>query len=151
MQYYEDLTVGNRVVGEDTYTLTAEEIKSFAGDWDPMPFHLDEELAKQSPLGKLFASSVHTIAIAVRLSHRLKGDTLAAVAGLGWDDARFHLPVCAGDKLRVEAHVVSKRESASKPDRGICVNQLSVFNQDGLLAAEIKIASLVLKRPEHAS
>ncbi len=151
MRYYEDLKVGNRVVGDETYTVTAEEIKSFAGEWDPMPFHLDEELAEQSPIGRLFASSVHTIAIAVRLSHRLKGDSLAAVAGLGWDEARFHLPVCAGDDLRVEAEVVSKRESASKQDRGICINQLSVFNQNGMLAAEIKIASLVLKRPAPAS
>lgn len=146
MQFYEDITVGNRIVGEETYAVTAEEIKSFAGKWDPMPFHLDEEAAKQSPLGRLFASSIHTIAIAVQLSHRLHRDSMAVVAGLGWDEVRFPLPVCPGDQLRVEAEVVSKRESASKPDRGICVNQLSVFNQDGLLVAQINIASLVLKR-----
>lgn len=151
MLYYEDITIGTRIVGEDSYTVSAAEIKSFAGEWDPMPFHLDEELAKQSPLGRLFASSIHTVAIAVKLSHRLQRDELAVVAGLGWDDVRFPLPVCANDRLRVEAEVVSKRESRSKLDRGICVNQLSVFNQDNLLAVEIKIASLVLKRLAAAS
>ncbi len=151
MLYYEDIVLGNRIVGRDSYQVSAQEIKSFAGEWDPMPFHLDEELAKQSPLGRLFASSIHTVGIAVRLSHRLQGETMAVVAGLGWDEVRFPLPVCAGDCLRVEAEVVSKRESASKPDRGICVNQLSVFNQLDQLVVELKIASLVLKRPQSAS
>lgn len=147
MLYYEDIVIGTRVVGEETYAVTADEIKSFAGEWDPMPFHLDEELAKQSPMGRLFASSIHTIAVAVKLSHRLHRDEMAVVAGLGWDEVRFPLPVCVNDRLRVEAEVVSKRESRSKPDRGICVNQLSVFNQDGQLVAEIKIASLVSRHP----
>jgi acyl dehydratase len=144
--YYEHIVVGNRIVGDDRYKVSADEIKSFAGEWDPMPFHVDEELAKQSPLGRLFASSIHTVGIAVRMSHRLQSEAMAVVAGLGWDEVRFPLPVCAGDCLRVEAQVISKRESVSKPDRGICVNQLSVFNQQGQLVVEIKIASLVLKR-----
>ena len=147
MLFFEDIVVGKRVVGDERYTLSADEIKSFAGEWDPMPFHLDEELARQSPMGRLFASSIHTVGIAVKLSHGLQRESMAVVAGLGWDDVRFPLPACAGDQLRVEAEVVSKRESRSQSDRGICVNQLSVFNQHDELLVELKIASLVLKRP----
>lgn len=147
MLYYEDVEVGRRVEGAESYQVTAEEIKGFAGDWDPMPFHLDEAAAKQSPIGGLFASSIHTVAIAVRLSHQLQAEPLAAIAGLGWDEVRFPHPVFAGDHLRVVAEVVDKRESRSKPDRGISVNRLSVFNQDAVLVAELKIASLVMRRP----
>ncbi len=147
MRYFDDIDVGRRVEGEQSYTLSAEEIKTFAGQWDPMPFHLDETAAKQSPLGVLFASSIHTVAIGVRLSHSIQEEEMAVVAGLGWDDVRFHVPVCAGDTLRVAAEIVDKRASRSKPDRGICVTRLELYNQRDELAVEYKIASLVLKRP----
>ena len=75
------------------HTLTAEEIKRFAGEWDPMPFHVDEEMAKLSPIGKLFASSVHTIAIGIRLSHDMMEKDIAVIAGLGWNDLKFPLTI----------------------------------------------------------
>lgn len=146
MRYFEDIVVGNRVVGDDRYTLTAEEIKTFAGQWDPMPFHLDEEVARQSPIGGLFASSIHTVAIGVKLSHAIQQEPMAVVAGLGWDEVRFHQPVFAGDTLRVEAEIHSKRESVSNPERGICVSRIELFNQRDELAVEYKIASLLLRR-----
>ncbi|MBB3047046.1 acyl dehydratase [Litorivivens lipolytica] len=146
MRYFEDIVVGQRVKGTDTYTLTAEEIKTYAAQWDPLPFHTDEEAARQSPIGKLFASSIHTVALGVKLSHAIKQDAMAVIAGLGWDEVRFHLPVCADDTLRVEAEICSKRESISKPDRGICVTLIELYNQHDQLAVEYKIASLVMKR-----
>ena len=146
MRYFEDIVPGHRVVGSERYTLTAEEIKSFAGQWDPMPFHLDEDVARQSPIGGLFASSIHTVAIGVKLSHAIQEEPMAVIAGLGWDEVRFHQPVFAGDSLRVEAEIYSKRESASKPDRGICISRIQLYNQRDELAVEYKIASLLMKR-----
>ena len=148
MKFFEDMPLGLKNTSTETYTFEAEEIMSFAGKWDPMPFHIDEELAAQSPLGKLFASSLHTIAAAVRLTHSVKDGDIAAVAGLGWQDCRFPLPVCAGDTIRVTSEVVEHRESKSKPDRGIITALNSVYNQDDQLVAEFKIATMVLKRPQ---
>lgn len=147
MRYFDDIQVGRRVESSDSYTLGADEIKTFAGQWDPMPFHIDETAAQQSPLGVLFASSIHTVAIGVRLSHSIQQEPLAVVAGLGWDEVRFHVPVCAGDTLRVAAEIVDKRASRSKPDRGICVTRIELYNQRDELAVEYKIASLVMTRP----
>lgn len=147
MRYFDDIQVGRRVEGSDSYTLGADEIKTFAGQWDPMPFHIDETAAQQSPLGVLFASSIHTVAIGVRLSHSIQQEPLAVVAGLGWDEVRFHVPVCAGDTLRVAAEIVDKRASRSKPDRGICVTRIELYNQRDELAVEYKIASLLMTRP----
>ena len=146
MRYFDDIHVGHRVEGNESYSLSADEIKTFAGQWDPMPFHIDEAAALQSPLGVLFASSIHTVAIGVRLSHSIQQEPLAVVAGLGWDDVRFHVPVCAGDTLRVAAEIVDKRVARSKPDRGICVTRIELYNQRDELAVEYKIASLVMKK-----
>lgn len=147
MQYFEDVVLNQQHHSEQTCTVTAEEIKSFAGQWDPMPFHLDEEVAKLTPVGKLFASSIHTIAMAIRLSHTMMKEELAVMAGLGWQDVRFPNPVCAGDTLHMRAEVVEKRESRSKPDRGIVVSQNTVLNQRDDVVAEYKIVTLMMKRP----
>ncbi|WP_372750181.1 MaoC/PaaZ C-terminal domain-containing protein [Litorivivens sp.] len=147
MRYFDDIVVGTRVEGSSTYTLSADEIKAFAGQWDPMPFHVDEAAAAASPLGVLFASSIHTVAIGVRLSHDMAQEPMAVVAGLGWDSVRFHCPVCAGDTLRVAAEIVDKRVSRSKPDRGVCTTQIELYNQRDELAVSYKVASLVLKQP----
>lgn len=147
MQFYEDMPIGLRSESTETFTFTAEEIKSFASKWDPMPFHVDEELAAQSPIGKLFATSIHTIAAGIKLTHSMLNEEVAAIAGLGWNDVRFPLPVCAGDTVRIASEVVDRRESKSKPDRGIVVSQNTITNQHGQVVCEYKISSLVLKRP----
>jgi len=130
----------------ESYVFTSEEIKSFAGNWDPMPFHTDEALAETSPIGALFACGIHTIAAGIKLSHTLKKTEIAAVAALGWDDVRFFKPVLAGDRLRLKTEVIDKRESMSKPDRGIVVSKLTLINQSNEPVAEFKIASMVLKK-----
>lgn len=148
MQFYEDMPLGLSSESTETYTFTAEDIKSFASEWDPMPFHIDEELAAQSPMGKLFATSIHTIAASVKLTHTTLHQEIAAVAGLGWDEVRFPLPTCVGDTIKVKSEVVARRESKSKPDRGIVTSLTQVINQHDQVVAEYKISTMVLKRPE---
>jgi acyl dehydratase len=147
MKFYEDMPIGLSAAPAARFTFTAEAIKSFASEWDPMPFHVDEEAARQSPVGKLFATSIHTIAASVKLNHTAMTEPMAVIAGLGWQDVRFPLPVCAGDTIRVHSEVVDRRESQSKPDRGIVTSQISVFNQHDQRVAEYKILTLILKRP----
>ena len=147
MKFYEDVPLNEPHHSTETYTVSAEEIMSFAGKWDPMPFHLDEQAAKQTPIGKLFASSIHTIAIGVRISHTMMKEEMAVIAGLGWQDVRFPVPVCAGDTLRMCAEVIEKRESRSHPDRGIVTSQNKVINQNDEVVAEYKIVSLMMKHP----
>lgn len=150
MQYYEDLSVGQRHEGEDRYEVTAEEVSAFCNKWDPMPFHIDEEAAKATPVGKLFTSSIHTFAAGVHLSHKMKGEPMAVLAGLGWDEVRFPKPVCPGDSLRVAVSVVDKRESRSKSDRGIVTVKAEIYNQHEELVMSYKVIQLMAKRPSAA-
>jgi acyl dehydratase len=148
VQYFEDMPVGTSSASDETYTFTAAGIKDFASQWDPMPFHIDEEMAKQTPLGKLFACSAHTISCGIRLTHSHMVEPVAAVAGLGWNNVNFPMPVCAGDTVRLESEVIEQRASRSKPDRGIVVSRNRLFNQDNELVAEFDISTMILKRPE---
>ncbi len=148
MLYYEDIHLNQPRYSDETYTVTADDIKQFASQWDPMPFHLDEEVAKFSPIGKLFASGIHSVAIGIRLSHTMMEKDLAVIAGLGWNDVRFPMPVCVGDVLRMKSEIIEKRVSQSKPDRGIIISLNSLINQDDVVVTEYKISTLMLRQPE---
>ena len=64
--YLEDLYVGQRFTSAP-HPLDAEQIKRFAAEYDPQPFHLDEEAAKGSLFGGLAASGWHTAAMTMRM------------------------------------------------------------------------------------
>lgn len=147
MKYFEDIEENAPHYSTERYTLSKQEIIEFSGHWDPMPFHLDEAVAEQSYVGKLFTSGVHTVAIASRLCHSMSEEKVAAVAGLGWDEVRFHQPACIGDEFWVKSFVCTKRESRSKPDRGIMTTRIELYNQRDELVTSFTMSSLVLKRP----
>jgi len=147
MMYFEDIQLNHPRFSPQSHTVTADEIKTFAKQWDPMPFHVDEEIAKLSPIGKLFASSVHTVAIGIRLSHDMMEKDIAVIAGLGWQDVRFPLPTCAGDTLRLKSEIIEKRESKSKPDRGMITSLNTLINQHDQVVAEYKIVTLMFRKP----
>ena len=87
------------------------------------------------------------MAIAVRLTNEASKTTLAVVGGLGWDDVRLHTPVRPGDILHVRSYACSKRESSSKPDKGIVQSTFEVINHDDKVVMSYKIATMMLKRP----
>lgn len=150
MDYYEDIPLHATRQSSATHTVTAEEIKRFAQEWDPMPFHLDEAVAAQTPMGRLFASGAHSIAISIRLGHTMMDRQVAVLAGLGWQDVRFPQPVFAGDTVRLHTEIIAKRLSASRPDRGIVTSLNTLVNQDGTVVTEYKILSMVMCRPDSA-
>ncbi len=146
MLYYEDIVLNNPIESRSV-TLSKEDIIDFATEWDPQPFHTDEEAAKQWPLG-LTASGLHTISWACRLSFDLVDEPTAVVAGLGWDELRLPKPVVPGDSIRVRCYVCEKRESASKPDMGVIRNKVEVWNQNDEVVLHFMISTLVLKKPQ---
>ena len=127
--FYDDIEVGTSVrVG--SYRIDADDIVSYARRWDPLPVHIDEAAAKQTMFGGLTASGSHTLAIRTLLLHRVPIQDGVIAAG-GWDDVRFHKPVRPGDELWLEDTWIAKRQSASKPDRGIVTAMMKLLNQDG--------------------
>jgi acyl dehydratase len=125
--FFEDIEVGTTVrVG--SYRMDAGEMVSYARKWDPLPVHTDEAAAKKTMFGGLTASGSHTLAIRVLLLHRVPIQE-GLIGAAAWDDVRFHQPVRPGDELWLEVTWVSKRQSESKPDRGIVTAVMKLVNQ----------------------
>jgi acyl dehydratase len=120
--YFEDTEVGT-ICKAGPYLVPKEEIIQFAKQYDPVPRHIDEEAAARSIFGGLTACSAHTFSIFILLTTRLQ-PRLHVRAGMGWDELRLPNPVRPGDELDLRMDVMEKRESKSKPDRGVVRNQI---------------------------
>lgn len=129
MLYYEDIEVGAvRKFGNKA--VTREEVIAFATEFDPQPFHLDDEAAARTHFGRLSASGWHTGAMAMRMMvENMKEHEQAGLGSPGIEDLRWLKPVYPGDTLRCKTEVLEKRRSQSRPDMGLFKSQLSVFNQ----------------------
>ncbi len=128
--HWEDFAVGQvRELG--TVTPTREEIIAFASQFDPQPFHLDNEAAKASVFGGLCASGWHTCAMAMRLivTHFLQ-DTFS-LGSPGLESLKWLKPVFPGDTLRLQVTVLETKPMSRHPDVGMTRNLWEMFNQRG--------------------
>lgn len=153
--FFEDVRLGSKVtVGE--YTVTEHEVIEFAAQWDPMPYHIDKQVAVASVYKGLTASGCHIMAIRTWLLHHGKEEgkpdsqrnKLVIIGALGWDELRFPNPVRPGDRLSLTRECIRKRESRSKADRGIVEQMMTLRNQNGDPVLVHKDTIMVSKRPE---
>lgn len=128
MRYYEDLEVGaTREIGR--HAVSREEIVGFAEQWDPQPFHVDEEAARRSVFQGLTASSCHTYSISSLIFSRCPERTrTAAMLGLKMN---FPNPVRPGDELILRETCLDKRVSRSRPEYGVVKSRTSMVNTAG--------------------
>jgi len=126
--YWEDFPVGNvREFG--AYEVTRDAVLAFASQFDPQPFHLDDEAAKASLFGALSASGWHTCAMAMRMmcdDYLLESSSLGSP---GLDQVRWLKPVFPGDTLSVRLTVLEARPMGSRPHVGLVQSQWEVMNQ----------------------
>lgn len=126
--WLEDLHVGQTFVS-GAVTVTAEDIKTFARQFDPQPFHLDEEAAKDSLFEGLAASGWHTAALTMRMlvqAFPLAGGLVGAGGETTWPR-----PTRPGDTLTVHVEVLEILPSRSRPDRGMIRARSETRNQHG--------------------
>src|SRR5258708_14180882 len=114
IEWFEDLKVGMRYKGGEA-EITRDDIKRFAAEFDPQPFHLDEAAAEKTIFEGLAASGWHTAATAMRLLVALRPFGPHPVLGLGVDELRWLAPVRPGDVLRIECEVLNLAPSRTKP------------------------------------
>lgn len=143
---FEDFTVGTRFRSLHQIAVTAERIRSFAAEFDPQPFHLDEEAGQGTDFGGLVASGWHTAAVAMRLIVDSDLGLAGQGTGMAVESMRWRIPVRAGDSLRVEGSVTETRPSRSRPDRGIVRFQVTVLNQRNEAVLEASHVVLVVRR-----
>jgi acyl dehydratase len=144
--YFEDLAVGQQYAG-GTAAIDVAAIKAFAADFDPQPFHLDEDAAKASIFGRLVASGWHTMALTMRLLVDGELRSLWGLVGLGADDLRWPRPVFPDDVLSVGWEVLEVRPSSSKPDRGTARLRVTTRNQHGEVVLTVITTILLPRRP----
>lgn len=126
-KYFEDFTVGSSETFGN-YLLTKDEIIEYAKKWDPQPFHIDEEKAKQSIFKGLTASGSHLFAISSFLIMQ-RDINIIVLAMLGIEKLQFKLPARPDDQLSLTHECITKRESKNKKDRGIVQNRTTLKNQ----------------------
>jgi len=127
-RFFEDFTVGLRF-RSGTANVTAEGIKSFAAEFDPQAFHLDENAAERSLFAGLAASGWHTAAICMRLFVESDLQPAGGTIGAGVEELRWPKAVRPGDVLRVEGEVTDVRASRSRPELGIVKLRATAYNQ----------------------
>jgi acyl dehydratase len=142
--YLEDLAVG-QVFKSGQIRVGAEQIKAFAKEFDPQPYHLDDEAARKSVFGELVASGWHTAALTMRLLVEGEFKPAGGILGVGFDALSWPRPVRPGDELHVKSEVLEVRPSKSRPDRGLVRVRTTTFNQDGE-AVQIYTANLLVPR-----
>jgi acyl dehydratase len=125
--HLEDFHVGQRFTSA-THRIDVAQIKAFARQFDPQPFHLDEEAAKATLFGRLVASGWHTAAISMRLQVESGLPIAGGMIGIG-GEMSWPQPTLPGDELRVETEIKEVTPSRSRPDRGVVRVRSETRNQ----------------------
>ena len=157
MRFLEDIEIGHRRIF-GSFTFTAELIKKFAIQFDPQPFHLDEEAGRKSLFGGLAASGWHVTAVGMKLlvadSQRISAEQAArgeAVAtwgpSPGFRELRWLKPVIAGDTITYGNEVESVRATATRPGWGIVMARNTSTNQHGEVVMSFLATAFVPQRP----
>lgn len=145
--YLEDLHIGQTFVSESV-TVTTDQIKAFAREFDPQPFHLDEAAAQNSLFGGLAASGWHTAALTMKLL--VGGFPLAGgLVGAG-GETTWPRPTRPGDTLTVHVEVLEILPSRSRPDRGMIRTRSETRNQHGEAVQVSTVRIVAWRRPARA-
>ena len=142
--FFQDLKSGQKYIS-DSALITEAAIKSFAAEFDPQQFHLDDAWARQSLFQGLAASGWHTAAISMRLFVTRMNFAGGAI-GLGVDDLKWPIAVRVGDELSVETEILELRESRSRDRHGILKFRNITRNQRGEIVQQFVASALVTKR-----
>lgn len=157
MKFFDDIRVGERAeLG--SHLFTADEIKAFAREYDPQPFHVDEEAAKRSHFGALCASGWHTVGIWMRLrilydieesaASAARGEVIARYGpSPGFRELKWPKPVYAGDTISYASEVAETRPSKSRPAWGLVFSLNTGTNQKGELVLSFIGSGFVERRP----
>jgi acyl dehydratase len=142
--FLEDLHPGQRFTS-GSHMIDEAQIKAFAKQFDPQPFHLDDEAAKGSIFSGLAASGWHTAAITMRLQVEsglpISGGIIGAGGELSWPR-----PTRPGDILHVETEVLEVKPSRSRPERGMVTVRSETLNQRGEVVQTLTVKLVVPRR-----
>jgi acyl dehydratase len=134
--HFEDFAVG-QVIDLGSYAVTAAEIREFANEFDPQPFHLDEAAGSASLLGGLAASGWHVCSILMRMIAVSWLNKSASMGSNGVSEVKWLKPVLAGETLSGRAKILTKRISSRRPEMGIFECFFELFGESGMKKTEM--------------
>ncbi|HET6862101.1 MAG TPA: MaoC family dehydratase [Pyrinomonadaceae bacterium] len=143
-RYLEDFSVG-QVFRAGPLRVNSDRIKSFASEFDPQPFHLDENAASETMFGGLAASGWHTAAMTMRMLVDSDLKPAGGIIGVGFEEFRWPAPVRPDDELRIEIEVLDIKTSRSRPTQGFIKLRTTTLNQDNT-AVQIAVGQLLVPR-----
>jgi acyl dehydratase len=143
-KYLDDFAPG-QTYGSGRLTVEKDRIKAFAAEFDPQPFHMDEDAARRSIFGGLAASGWHTAALTMRLLVQSELKPVGGIVGAGFDEFRWPHPVRPGDELHLEIEVLDVRPSQSRPNQGVIKVKTTTKDQNGE-AVQISVGNLIVPR-----
>ena len=146
-KYFEDLEVGARYRHAVGRTVTEMDNTLFCAlTMNTQPLHLNADFAAQSQFGQRIVNGIFTLGLVVGLSvPEMTEGTI--IANLGYDKVVHPNPVFHGDTVYAETEVLEKRESATRPDRGLVRLKQTGKKQDGAVVVEFERTVMFLKRP----
>lgn len=148
VKYFEDVEIGDTFDSPRSIQLSREAIIEFATEWDPQLYHIDVAVARESYVGEVFASAIHTLAISQKLAHESGIFEVSPIVGLGIANLQFPKPVIAGDCVRVRITVKDKRASKSRPSQGVITILNQLINQHDDVVFSFELTELVRMRPQ---
>jgi acyl dehydratase len=147
-RYLEDFAMG-QVFKSGRMRVDKDQIIAFAKKFDPQPFHVDEEAARDSPFRGLAASGWHTAAMTMRLMVDGEFKPAGGILGVGFEELSWPRPVRPGDELHTKSEVLDVRPSKSRPDRGMIRVRTTTFNQNDEPVMSFTGNLLVPRRPSN--
>lgn len=140
--FFEDLKPG-QIFSSGTIQVDAAEIKAFAAQYDPQPFHLDENSAQNTFFRGLAASGWHTAALTMKLLVGSDFKPAGGLVGAGLEELSWPRPVRPDDELKINVEILEVRPSRSKPHQGIAKIKTTTLNQHGK-AVQVYVANIVV-------
>jgi acyl dehydratase len=144
-RYFEDFAPGQKYRGSLRLRVEAGRVKSFAAEFDPQPFHLDEAAARGTIFKGLAASGWHTASMTMRLLVESDLKPAGGIVGAGFDEFRWPRPVRPGDELWVESEILEVRPSKSRPDQGLVKVRTTTYNQNAE-PVQVNVGNLIVPR-----
>ena len=147
MRYWEDFTVG-MTMEFGGYEVTEKEVIEFATAFDPQPFHIDKEAAKEHYFGGIIASGWHTGSMCMRMMVDNYLVDSASMGSPGIDQLRWKQPVRPGEVLHVVAEVLDRSLPKSRPELGFVKFSHTVLNKKGEVKMTMISSGMFLRNPD---
>ncbi len=145
-RFYDDLSVGQTIIHTTGRTITeADNVLFCALTMNTQPLHLNEDFASKTQFGRRIVNGIFTLGLLVGMTvPELTEGTI--VANLGYEKVVHPHPLFHGDTLYVESEILEKRESKSRPDRGIVRIKHTGRNQDRVVVIEVERTVMFLRK-----